>query len=429
MKRRYFIKIIGLSVLAAFLLQLSLSAEQTRLYKWGETTEEYRPCPVLFLHGFAKGSPDSWEDAIKHFIEKEYFKDYYKDPNHLKGYLYPVGENAVYYLERISFLDPNGSVDTYPQGKTNPQGNNKGWADTLNSTIGDLLSSGKYGQDPNIDKLLLVAHSMGGLAGREYIRVKGENKTESLIMTGTPNTGTKLASLVENMAKERKSTPWWTRLAAIYAAAGAGREIVKELLEHFVVIEPLGEAIADMKPESTFLDTLNSITYPSDATPPEEGVKYLTICGRAPGASVSPAAWRQDGSDWVVGCNSQKGIMVGGRAFVPQEEVEIEAAHTQECTQIATTGNLIKFLDYTTPVLEIDAVNGETPSEDPDAPTEITGTSITVEGTLADEYLPADTRIEWAVYEEPYGYIPIDQGELKNCFFPLSPVEDGKVAW
>ena len=91
---------------------------------------------------------------------------------HLKGYLYPDGENAAYYLERINFDDPNGSIDTYPPGKTNPQGDNKGWANKVSDAVANLLASDKYGEDPNIDKVLLVAHSMGGLAGREYLRDK-----------------------------------------------------------------------------------------------------------------------------------------------------------------------------------------------------------------------------------------------------------------
>ena len=105
--------------------------------------EAYKPRPILFLHGFGQGSPTSWESAIGAL--SQWFSKYQI-----------IGP----YLETIDFQDPNGSIDTYPDGKV-------GWADKLNDKVNELLISTKYGFYTN--KLNLVCHSMGGLAAREYL--------------------------------------------------------------------------------------------------------------------------------------------------------------------------------------------------------------------------------------------------------------------
>lgn len=176
MKRRNLGKAIRFSVLLVFLLQFSLFAEQVRLDKEWKNLKAYKPYPILFLHGFGPGSPKSWKDAVPE-IEKYFTTRYYIPEGFEKGYLYnkenPKENPAnLYYLEIINFADPNGSIDAYPPGKTNPQGDNKGWANKVSDAVANLLASDKYGEDPNIDKVLLVAHSMGGLAGREYLRDK-----------------------------------------------------------------------------------------------------------------------------------------------------------------------------------------------------------------------------------------------------------------
>jgi triacylglycerol esterase/lipase EstA (alpha/beta hydrolase family) len=110
----------------------------------------YKPNPVLFLHGFAKGKPLDW-DGTKAALAT-YFSKYQ-----------PLGP----YLEAIDFQDPNGSVDRYPSGQFNPQGNSSGWSDKVNDKVNELLSYDKYGAYTN--KFNFVCHSMGGLAARWYL--------------------------------------------------------------------------------------------------------------------------------------------------------------------------------------------------------------------------------------------------------------------
>ncbi|MCK4244252.1 MAG: hypothetical protein KAX20_01360 [Candidatus Omnitrophica bacterium] len=417
-------KIAGLSIVVSFLLQLNLFAEQVRLDKKWDDPLAYRPYPVLFLHGFAKGSPKSWnktpddkpEQAKKKATEvlKKYFSEYFRftripEFNH-DGYL---PDSRYWYLETINFQDPNGSVDTYPPGKTNPQGDNKGWADKLDPTITNLLDN--YSDESfQVDKLLLVAHSMGGLAGRECLSktedpYPSRSKVESLTMTGTPNLGTKWADLAEGVSKFNKVTKFPRHIVWVLTKPIGLLNDALEELEEIV----RGEAVDDMTTDSPFLTALNSRNV-SDLD-----VKYFVIAGttwKFPWWLCNAFLFRGKG-DGVVSLGSQMGKDLSNTVFPLKGKVPISACHLQECTNIATSGELIKFLDYTTPVLEITKVNGEPLDTEVDAST----TSVTVEGTLAKEYLPADTKIKYQVYDEDENPMFDEEKEMNKdvVFFPL----------
>ena len=425
MKRRNLGKAIRFSVLLVFLLQFSLFAEQVRLDKEWKNLKAYKPYPILFLHGFGPGSPKSWKDAVPE-IEKYFTTRYYIPEGFEKGYLYnkenPKENPAnLYYLEIINFDDRNGSIDTYPPGKTNPQGDNKGWANKVSDAVANLLASDKYGEDPNIDKVLLVAHSMGGLAGREYLRDNEYGsfdpwtgrKVKSLIMTGTPNLGSELAGLANRLSGMRRIR---RRIPIFGFIATAWIDLLDEGVSAFKAIEISGEAIKDVRPDSDFMIRLNSYpVQPGD-------VDYFVIAGKV---------WWSNG-DTVVLVDNQMGKGV----LSLKDNVIIDSTHAREPTRIAETNNLLKFLDYTKPVLEITEINDETfdPVNEPDKVFEITTNSVKVEGTLAKEYLPADTKIKYQVYDE-YNNL-IHEDEIGDVFFPLdisqlSPEEkeEGRIAW
>ena len=65
-------------------------------------------------------------------------------------------------------------------------------------------------------RLILVGHSMGGLASRAYLRRHGAVKVARLITLGTPHHGTLLASLGlgPNARQMRIGSPWLSALAA-----------------------------------------------------------------------------------------------------------------------------------------------------------------------------------------------------------------------
>ena len=119
----------------------------------------------------------------------------------------------------------------------------------------------------NIDRIAIVAHSMGGLVSRELLtnpRFSYMKKTQTgdvpgvvaLIMVGTPNHGSELARF--RMFAEIRDQ--WTQMLA-----GQGH-ILR------VILDGAGEAKIDLLPESRFLNTLNK-------RPNPKGVKLLIIAG------------------------------------------------------------------------------------------------------------------------------------------------------
>lgn len=114
------------------------------------------------------------------------------------------------YVEGITFEDPAGS--------------NRAHAEELAEAIDDLLAKSGAGR---VD---VVAHSMGGLATRWYLRTHDGAPVRRVVFIGSPHHGTLSAHL----------------------AWGGGRE--------------------EMMPGSPFLDTLNT-----EAPTPPDGVEAITI--------------------------------------------------------------------------------------------------------------------------------------------------------
>lgn len=71
------------------------------------------------------------------------------------------------------------------------------------------------------DKLVVVAHSMGGLAARAWMRACGTARVARVITLGTPHNGTALASMGigANAAQMRQDSAWLRTLAASEDAA------------------------------------------------------------------------------------------------------------------------------------------------------------------------------------------------------------------
>jgi triacylglycerol lipase len=72
-------------------------------------------------------------------------------------------------------------------------------------------------------QLILVCHSMGGLAARAYLRKHGAAKLERVITLGTPHHGTRIAVLApgHNGAQMRVGDPWLRGLAEGALPAGS----------------------------------------------------------------------------------------------------------------------------------------------------------------------------------------------------------------
>ena len=138
--------------------------------------------------------------------------------------LKPISIRTTYYFGEYSYVtDPVAQDNNYPISE---------YSKRLDKVIDNVLyATGK-------DKVIIIAHSMGGLVSRYYVKnLGGASKVDKLIMVGTPNHG-------------------------IYGWVG-------DLCDSF---HP-GQECLDMQYDSEFIANLNS----GDGTPGD--VEYLTIAG------------------------------------------------------------------------------------------------------------------------------------------------------
>jgi uncharacterized alpha/beta hydrolase family protein len=145
--------------------------------------------PIVFIHGHSTNTKDSPESSIKSLAKlQKYMSDDGLivnagdiDYNSLNsGYWsqmdVPVGVRATYYY--ISYHDAGGfsRVIRKEEGIESYSIRLKELIDAI------LLNTGA-------DKVIIVAHSMGGLVSRNYLMLFGEDKVDKLILIGTPNNG------------------------------------------------------------------------------------------------------------------------------------------------------------------------------------------------------------------------------------------------
>lgn len=372
--------------LKRIILFISFSILLSQSYAFGNILDDwkdssaYKPNPILFLHGFALGSADSWN-----FTKAElsiYFDDY---------------SNSLTFLEAINFDDSNGSIDTYDPGKTNPQGNNKGWADKVEDKVNELLGLDKYGS-LSLNKLHLVCHSMGGLAAREYITnykyPNSKDYVDKLITIATPHVGSPFANIkkIEN-ATTGIHKYIWDFPKGERGIVGLGAEMttgVLQLLKDKIHLDPEGEDIKDMTVGSFFLTTLNARNQPS-------GFKNYAIYGEVWhflntlfGAYYPNEEWIC--GDGIVPRDSQVGIdiMTNFPDTTPQRvwffdnTIKIPADHFSELEYKDIPQVILKFLDSSAPEFSITS---------PASGIEIHENSIHLQGIVYKEYLPADTQL------------------------------------
>jgi len=375
-----------------FISSLSSICFAAILDSW-QNPKAYKPNPVLFLHGFAKGSPSNW-DGTKRALSG-YFSKY-----QLLGS----------YLETIDFQDPNGSVDTYDPGKTNPQGNSDGWSDKLEDKINELLASDKYGAYTY--KLNFVCHSMGGLAARWYLVNYSHNFIDKLILIGVPNLGSRWAELANAASKIPKVG--WLNILTINGLVSKGRDVLAFALWNLRKIDVYGEAVDDMDPTDTgshFLDNLNSRGQPLN-------VNYYGVIGIVGSFMNWYISDDYYGGDCIVSKDSQLGTNVVSY----KEWSQINANHWQEIKVAGegTFSSVLYFLDSTAPEFEITS---------PASGIEIYETSIHIQGKVYKEYLPADSQLTITVRRQEDGLtLPPQTSFLKPSDFWIPNNFDSPVA-
>ncbi len=153
------------------------------------------PYPIIFVHGI-NSSADTWSDMmdvlepiygtsqILHF-DLNASKTSTKHIDDVKWHTFFVEDTCLY---RINF-DTNYSIFDLGQSYSNESAIVKqGYAMKL--AIDEVLKK------TNKDKVILVAHSMGGLASRDYLQrwaLDGESKVAKLFTMGTPHLGANIA--------------------------------------------------------------------------------------------------------------------------------------------------------------------------------------------------------------------------------------------
>lgn len=377
--------------------------------------EAYKPNPVLFLHGFGRGNPHEW-DYIKSQIN-QYFSDY---------------SSSLSFLEAINFNDPNGSIDSYSDGRD-------GWADKIKNKVNELLEIYKFkGKSLQIN---FICFSMGGLAAREYLTNDARYgnayfNVSRLVTIGTPHAGTSIANVkkIEDALTGEHKYVWEVPGAdRCYTIASSSSDVLTlQLIKGELKLDPDGEAVKDMAIKSDFLNSLNSKSQPS-------GFKNYALYGEAKSMvsmllnNIFFALYYPDEpftcGDGIVPRDSQIGIdIMSNYPDTAPKQIwnfdvvkKIPAGHFDELTYEGTPGELLFFLDPA-PVLEFI-------SPDPIGTTEIYESSIHIQGKVYKEYLPADSQLVMSITRQDDGYIfPMQTSMLKpsDLWIPGNP--DSPVA-
>ena len=142
------------------------------------------------------------------------------------------GCNSGYWAHLEPLLDREGishaSIDLEPVA-----GNIDDYAPSIEARVQELCAA------TGAARIAIVAHSMGGLAARAWMRSYGSAKVARLITLGTPHHGTMLANLGlgANAAQMRRDSAWLRDLAAAETPADRAR-IVSIYTYHDNIIAP-----------------------------------------------------------------------------------------------------------------------------------------------------------------------------------------------
>ncbi len=389
-------------LLGMMFLFTSFSIEADQLYTtetaWKDYEDVYRPSPVLFLHGFAAGSPKTWQDVVDN-LKTHHFDFYRKESK----YGHSFGNKVSPYLESIQFFNEadhpiagkNNSVDTYKAGDHYVDillrdVNDPGGADKVYYWLYQLVPSGVNNRLSFLDKkstpiigtytvgsekpkVNIICHSLGGLSARQFLKQYGAGDVAKLITVGTPHKGSPLASLSHDIDVGTQLT------AQAVAAVGLLPRLSKILIPKIKVVSLLklkfkigirksafisyvsgvkntrvnlpdiagidiqGDAIRDLIPGCVFLNQLNS-SVPG-------GPEYYCVYGQYR-VGKDHVGVDLIGGDMVVPVASQKADGVG----IPWREVKrIYTNHVNEGATLAENDceTLLGFLDDTEPVLDL----------------------------------------------------------------------------
>jgi triacylglycerol esterase/lipase EstA (alpha/beta hydrolase family) len=139
--------------------------------------------------------------------------------------LHGYGCNSGYWAHLVPLLDAarisHASIDLEPVA-----GSIDGYVPLVEQAVQDLRAA------TGAPKIAIVAHSMGGLVARAWMRAHGTGRIARVITLGTPHHGTALArfGLGQNALQMRDGSPWLRALAASEDATT--RALVTSLYTH-----------------------------------------------------------------------------------------------------------------------------------------------------------------------------------------------------
>ena len=156
-----------------------------------ECVNEPSKFPIVFVHGHSVNKKTSADYSLDVFnkLQKELEKDGYLNAGSISLYTpvdtspgvwglsqAPVSIKASYYFD--VFKEPENYVVVQTKSEN---------IDTYALRLREIIQTIKH--KTGKPKVILIAHSMGGLVSRRYLQIFGEEDVEKLIMIGTPNQG------------------------------------------------------------------------------------------------------------------------------------------------------------------------------------------------------------------------------------------------
>ena len=147
--------------------------------------------PVVFVHGHSVNKKTSADYSLDVFnkLQKELEKDGYLNAGSISLYTpvstnpgvwglsqAPVSIKASYYFD--VFKEPENYVVVQIKSEN---------IDTYALRLREIIQTIKH--KTGKPKVVIIAHSMGGLVARRYLQIFEEEDVEKLIMVGTPNKG------------------------------------------------------------------------------------------------------------------------------------------------------------------------------------------------------------------------------------------------
>jgi len=151
--------------------------------------------PIIFIHGFW-GDLESWAPAI------EKIKD--KDPQYKDYEMYYEGEHTIWNnydarkchksIWNVSYYESDQKIEII-------NGNIEKYSRRLSLMIDIILRFTNY------DKVVIIAHSMGGLVAKKYMTSSEENwdKVFKLLTVGTPHEGVHQALKIFDLMSDLKA--------------------------------------------------------------------------------------------------------------------------------------------------------------------------------------------------------------------------------